>query len=180
LRRNTRRTTPARSCRTLIPLLRDRRYIRVEGRPLVLIYKVALIPDVAAMLALWRDECRSAGIGAIYAVAALTTWHGNPMDVGFDAAVEFPPHGHRSERVNQNIAFTNPRFSGSVFDFRTYVAQQLTAPRPDFKLFRGLLPAWDNTARQQDIGSTFIGSSPELFAYWLEHALEQTRPAPCG
>src|SRR5206468_7117544 len=56
-----------------------------------------------------------------------------------------------------------------------HVAQQMTAPRPDFKLFRGLLPAWDNTARQQDAGSAFIGSSPELFQYWLEHAIEQTR-----
>jgi lipopolysaccharide biosynthesis protein len=161
--------------RTLIPLMRDRRYIRVDGRPLLVIHKVALIPEAAAMLSLWRNECRQAGLGDIYIVAALTTWHGNPEKLGFDAAVEFPPHGHQSERLNPRIAFTNPRFTGSVFNFRTYVAQQLTAPRPDFKLFRGLLPAWDNTARQQDAGSAFIGSSPELFEYWLEHALEQTR-----
>jgi glycosyltransferase involved in cell wall biosynthesis len=160
---------------TLIPLMRDRRYIRVDGRPLVMIYKAALIPDSAAMLALWRDECRHAGIGEIYTVSAITTWHGNPEQLGFDAAVEFPPHGHHAGRVNDRISFTNPRFSGSVFDFRTYVAELMTVPRPDFKLFRGLLPAWDNTARRQDAGSTFIGSSPEVFQYWLEHALEQTR-----
>ncbi len=161
--------------RALIPVMRDRRYIRVEGKPLVLIYKVALIPDPAAMLAVWRDECRRAGVGDIYVVAALTTWQGNPEELGFDAAVEFPPHAHRGERVNDKIAFTNPQFSGSVFNFRTYVAQLMTAPRPDFKLFRALLPSWDNTARQQHAGSAFIGSSPELFQYWLEHALEQTR-----
>jgi len=62
-----------------------------------------------------------------------------------------------------------------VFNFRTYVAQLVTVPRPDFKLFRTLLPSWDATARQQDAGTVFVGSSPELFQYWLEHALEQTR-----
>ena len=49
--------------RSLIPLMRDRRYIRVDGRPLVVVYKVALIPDAPAMLSLWRDECRQAGLG---------------------------------------------------------------------------------------------------------------------
>ncbi len=161
--------------RTLIPLMRDRRYIRVDGRPLVLIYKVALIPDVRGMLSVWRDECREAGLGEIYAVSAVTTWFGNPESLGFDAAVEFPPHGHLGERVNEKIAFTNPQFAGGVHSYRSYVAQLLTAPRPDFRLFRALLPGWDNTARRQDAGSTFVGSSPEVFQYWLEHALEQTR-----
>jgi hypothetical protein len=161
--------------RSLFPLMRDRRYLRVDGKPLVLIYKIALIPDLPATIALWRDECRRAGLGEIYLVAAMTTWRGNPERLGLDAAVEFPPHGHQAERLNEKVAFTNPRFSGTVFGFRSYVAQMMTMPRPDFKLFRGLLPAWDNTARQQDTGTAFVGSSPELFQYWLEHAMEQTR-----
>ena len=161
--------------RTLIPMMRDRRYIRVNGKPLVLIYKVALIPDAGGMLSVWRDECRQAGLGDIYAVAALTTWFGNPATLGFDAAVEFPPHGHHGERINDRISLTNPRFAGGLHNYRTYVAQLMAAPRPDFKLFRALLPGWDNTARRQDTGSAFIGSSPEVFQYWLERALEQTR-----
>ncbi|MGH8315838.1 MAG: glycosyltransferase, partial [Steroidobacterales bacterium] len=40
---------------------------------------------------------------------------------------------------------------------------------------RGLLPSWDNTARRQDNGTVFTGSSPELFEFWLEHAVQQTR-----
>jgi len=160
--------------RSLIPLLRDPRYLRVDGKPMVLIYKVALIPELPAMLALWREESQAAGLGNLYVVAANTTWHGNPESLGLDAAVEFPPHGHQAERVNATIPITNPQFGGSVFGFRSYVAQLMTSPRPDFKLFRGLLPAWDNTPRQQDTGTAFVGSSPELFQYWLEHAIAQT------
>ena len=105
----------------------------------------------------------------------MTTWHGNPTAHGLDGAVEFPPHGHMAERIDERMTFTNPRFSGMVFNLRNYVAQLLTMPRRDFKIFRGLIPCWDNTPRQQDNGTTFIGSSPELFGYWLEQTLHQTR-----
>jgi len=161
--------------RSLFPLFRDKRYIRVNGAPLLLVYKAALIPELSRTVAMWRDECRLAGLGEIYAVAALTTWQGNLAALGLDAAVEFPPHGHMTERINERIAFTNPRFGGMVFNLRNYVGQLLTRPRPEFKLFRGLLPSWDNTARRQNNGTTFVGSSPELFGYWLERALQQTR-----
>jgi glycosyltransferase involved in cell wall biosynthesis len=161
--------------RSLFPLFRDTRYIRVNGRPLLLIYKAALIPELAETIAMWRDDCRAAGLGDIYIVAAMTTLHGNLSALGLDAAVEFPPHGHMAERIDERMTFTNPRFGGMVFNLRNYIAQLLTMPRPAFKLFRGLVPAWDNTPRQQDKGTTFIGSSPELFGYWLEQALHQTR-----
>ena len=52
--------------RSLFPLFRDARYIRVDGRPLLIIYKASLIPDLAGTAAMWRDECRRAGIGEIY------------------------------------------------------------------------------------------------------------------
>ncbi len=160
---------------SLFPLFRDKRYIRVDGAPLLLIYKATLIPELAKTVAMWRDECRRAGLGEIYAVGALTTSQGNLSVLGLDAAVEFPPHGHMTERIDEKLAFTNPRFGGMVFSLRNYVGQLLTSPRPEFKLFRGLLPSWDNTARRQDKGTIFTGSSPELFEFWLEQAVQQTR-----
>ncbi|MEP6997163.1 MAG: glycoside hydrolase family 99-like domain-containing protein [Betaproteobacteria bacterium] len=160
--------------RSLFPLFRDKRYIRVNGKPLLLIYKANLIPELARTVAMWRDECRNAGIEEIYAVAAMTSGPGSPSSHGFDAAVEFPPHGHMAELINERLTFTNRLFDGMVFNLRNYVAQLLTMPRPEFKLFRTLIPSWDNTPRQQDRGTAFVGSSPELFEYWLEQALHQT------
>jgi hypothetical protein len=36
------------------------------------------------------------------------------------------------------------------------------------------MPAWDNTPRRQERGTTFVGDSPELFQTWLERALQHT------
>ena len=161
--------------RSLFAAFRDRRYIRIEGRPLLLVYKPILIPDLAATIALWREECVAAGIGDPYVVGALTSPVIDLGKSGIDAAAEFPPHGHFAECINGQLSFTNTQFAGAVFNFRSYVSQLLTQGAPPFKVFRTVLPGWDNTARRQDNGSTFVGSSPELFQYWLERVVQQTR-----
>jgi len=161
--------------RDLLPVFADRRYIRVDGRPLLVIYKPDAIPDLAATVALWRDEARQAGSGELYLAAALASWQDNPTTFGFDAAVEFPPHGHAATSVAYSCDFINPDFAGRVVSYRSYVAQLLTRPRPDFKLFRTLLPAWDNTPNRQNTGTIFVGSSPEIFGWWLERVVRQTR-----
>ena len=160
---------------SLFAAFRDRRYIRIDGRPLLLVYKPVLIPDLAATIALWREECSRAGVGDPYVVGALTSTVRDPDKAGIDAAVEFPPHGHFAECINGQLSFTNARFAGAVFNFRSYVTQLMTQGAPPFKVFRTVLPGWDNTARRQDDGSTFVGSPPELFQYWLERVVQQTR-----
>ena len=160
--------------RSLFPLFRDPRYIRVDGAPLLVIYKGPLISELAATLAMWRNECRAAGLGEIHLVAATTSPLKNLRSQGFDAAVEFPPHGHMTEPVIKSMTVTNPRFEGAIFNLHNYVAQLLTTPL-EFPLYRTLMPGWDNTPRRQDHGSIFVGSSPEIFQYWLEQTVRQTR-----
>jgi lipopolysaccharide biosynthesis protein len=49
--------------RALEPLVRDPRYIRVRGRPLIMLYRPALLPDAAATLRRWREHFIGAGLG---------------------------------------------------------------------------------------------------------------------
>jgi GT2 family glycosyltransferase/2-polyprenyl-3-methyl-5-hydroxy-6-metoxy-1,4-benzoquinol methylase len=81
----------------LIRYFKDARYIRIDGRPLLLVYRVALFPNFIETAARWRDTCRAAGIGEIYltSVESFDGVNGNrdPATFGCDAAVEFPPHG---------------------------------------------------------------------------------------
>ena len=161
--------------RELQPVFADSRYIRVHGKPLLLIYKPDAIPDVAATVDLWRHEALRAGMGELYLVGALTSSQVDSSLLGFDAAVEFPPHGHAAVSAEHACTFINADFTGMVFNYRSYVGQLLLRPRPDFKLFRTLLPGWDNTPRRQNTGTIFTGSSPEIFGYWLERVMRQTR-----
>src|SRR3546814_20297427 len=52
--------------RDLIRYFRSPHYIRIGGRPLIAVYRVALFPDFKRTAAHWRQVCRDAGIGEIY------------------------------------------------------------------------------------------------------------------
>jgi lipopolysaccharide biosynthesis protein len=160
-----------------MPLFRDKRYISVDGRPLLLIYKAGLIPNIEATVAMWRAEARAAGFDGLYLVACQTTGEMHPERLGFDAGVEFPPHGHHAIWLNARVDLTNAAFSGLVTSYRALVVQSLSRPLDEFKLFRCVVPAWDNTARRQDTGTVFVGSSPEIFEHWVAsmaaHTLER-------
>src|SRR5581483_6181227 len=54
--------------RHLIPTLCDPRYIRIAGKPLVLIYRVELLPDSRTTATIWRDEALRAGLPGLFLV----------------------------------------------------------------------------------------------------------------
>jgi lipopolysaccharide biosynthesis protein len=166
--------------RSLLPLFRDARYIRVDGAPLLLVYKAALIPDVAETVAMWRAEAHAAGLPGVHLVACQTVGEGDPVRLGFDAGCEFPPHGHYAVPLNGEMRDLDPAFRGLVTSYKSQVVQSLERPRPDFPLYRTVMPGWDNTARRQDGGTVFIGSSPALFEHWVGALAAQTRERHAG
>src|SRR5690606_9698975 len=72
--------------------LRDPRYIRIDGRPLLILYRPALLPDIRNTAALWRKWCREHSVGEIYLAFTHAFEHLNPHDIGFDAAIEYAPN----------------------------------------------------------------------------------------
>jgi glycosyltransferase involved in cell wall biosynthesis len=161
--------------RAFLPVLADPRYIRVHDRPLLLVYKLDLIPHAREMADIWRQEARKYGLGELYLCAVQTTFRADPTAFGFDATVEFPPHGFNAYRLNAQVQIVNPEFRGLIFDYRQQVIQSLDAMPRDYTTFRCVMPAWDNTARRQRDGTIFVRSSPDVFEYWLHAMIEQTR-----
>lgn len=161
--------------RHLEPWLRDRRYIRIQGRPLLLVYRLDLLPDPASTAAIWRNYCREAGIGDLFLVSVEsfgTT--ADPRVFGFDAAVEFPPH-ERAVLMDPQPHMTNPHFDGLVYDYPATADNFKVRTLPDYPLFRTAMPSWDNTARRQDTSHIFINSTPEVYEDWLADLIQETR-----
>ena len=161
--------------RHLLPLLRDPRYIRIHGRPLILVYRIELFPDPARTAEVWREYCLRAGLGEIF-LACVQSFGlaADPRDFGFDAVVEFPPHD-LSVPVDLKPPMENPDFTGHVYDYRATAECFMRRPLPEHRFFRTAMPSWDNTARRQDAGAIFLGSTPQLYEQWLSILIEQTR-----
>jgi len=165
--------------RDLQPYLRDPRYIRIDGRPLVIVYRPSLLPDCRHTLDLWREDCRAQGLGEIF-LAMVQFDVDDPGTYGFDAALEFPPHkvARGLQPINAQLDIVNPDYCGNVVDYREMVDSALQWPRPDYPLFRGVSPSWDNEARKPGKGYTFAHADPAEYARWLEGAVDYAERHP--
>src|ERR1700682_3086752 len=79
------------------PVLRQKNYVHIHGRPVLLEYRPLLLRDPKATATRWREHCPKVGLGDPYPIAAEAFETVEPVTIGFDAGVEFPPNtGGRS------------------------------------------------------------------------------------
>lgn len=152
----------------------DARYIRVDGKPLILVYRPGLMPEPRATVARWRQWCRENGIGDIFLAYVQSFERVDPETYAFDAAIEFPPNNMDAVSVTANIAEIAPGFAGKAYDWSDLAARSGNYSEPSYMLFRGVCPDWDNTARRGANATVLIGSTPERYREWVENAARET------
>ncbi|MDR6843201.1 glycoside hydrolase family 99-like domain-containing protein [Pseudoxanthomonas sacheonensis] len=151
--------------------LRDPRYLRVEGKPILLLYRPGLLPDAAATARRWREWCLDNGVGEIHLTYVQSFDNSNPAAFGFDAAVEFPPNLVNSPSVISRQRLINPNYSGQILDWRAMADAMQKRSAADYPLYRGVNPGWDNEPRRPGEGRTFLHSSPRAYGKWLQHCI---------
>jgi glycosyltransferase involved in cell wall biosynthesis/2-polyprenyl-3-methyl-5-hydroxy-6-metoxy-1,4-benzoquinol methylase len=156
-------------------IFKDPRYIRVNGKPLLIVYRALLLPHPKETAERWRRYCKEKGIGDIYLVAAQGFGFEDPRKIGFDAAVEFPPHTmHNCANITDKVQFFDPNFSGNVFDYEGFVNSKSYLKTCPYKLLKTVSPGWDNTARKMNSGSIFYGATPGIYKEWLSNVANFT------
>lgn len=153
---------------------KDERYLRINGKPLLLVYRPNLLPSAKQTAQRWRNWCRRNGVGEIYLAYTQSFEAVDPARFGFDAAVEFPPNNSMPPDITCRIKSLNGSFAGRVFDWRVFIERSRRYRKPAYTLFRGVCPSWDNTARRKDHGTIFLNSSPKGYCHWLRNAIEDT------
>lgn len=173
----------------LIPFFKDPRYIKINGKPIFLVYRSELLPDPISTVERWRRAAKEAGLPGLY-LARVESYESAASGItarsqGFDADVEFPPFSWRlGGRVFQdrfsNILRTfrlQPKSFAehNVIEYETLIQGMLSRERATGTRFRCVTPSWDNTARRKSGGYIFHGSSPEAYKNWLDIALSRTQ-----
>ncbi|WP_034261566.1 glycosyltransferase WbsX family protein [Altibacter lentus] len=157
----------------------DKRYITVNGAPVFMIYRHSLFPDIQATLALWRTTAvEEYGFPGLYlCMTESFNTQDDPTAFGFDAAVEFSAHailGYDCTPKHKRSFLKKPKHNLAFKDFEKGVKVSISRAQPDYKFFRSVTPAWDNTARKGVNGVVALGSSPELYTKWLKEALSRS------
>ncbi len=155
----------------------DPRYLRVNGKPMFLVYRPLLIPDVLAFTALCRETFREAGFDGVHLVyvESMETIEKRPRpgEMGFDACVEFPPQGVASPSAEVVVPVRDD-YLGLRFDYEATVVTCVNRLSVPYKRYPAVFPSWDNIPRQPSRGHSFMGASPEAFQVYCEHKLDES------
>jgi hypothetical protein len=158
-----------------IPYFNDKRYIRIGGRPLLLVYKTELLPDPLRTAKTWRRILNEMGVGEIFLARVENTLANiDPISIGFDAAVEFAPDW-RLPGFNHFPDTFEKTESLNVYDYLDSVLKALSKDMPKYKYFRGAFPYWDNTARKGSSAFCFLNNDPAFFEFYLQKIVNYTR-----
>ncbi|MBA2743005.1 MAG: glycoside hydrolase family 99-like domain-containing protein [Chthoniobacterales bacterium] len=165
----------------------DNRYIRIEGKPLFLVYRATSLPDPRRTTALWREEAARLGIGELFLARVESNFlgeRGDPRALGFDAAVEFQPDaltlfGQRKDRVPDarvNIEGKWQLRGGDLwFSYREMMDAMLARAPVSYPRFAGVSPGWDNTPRRGAGAGGITECTPADFERWLRIVAEESR-----
>lgn len=159
--------------------LGDPRYLRVDCKPMLLVYRPGLLPDPKATAERWRTWCRQHGLGEIYLAYVQSFDRIDPREIGFDAAITFPPNNVTLKPITERQQLLNPEFHGDVYDWRELVQVVNKQPDPNYTLFPCVNPGWDNEPRRSGNGRVFANASPRAYSEWLQRSIltaQQRKP----
>ena len=147
----------------------DPRYERIDGRPLLFVYRPGIIPDARRRIARWREIFRDRhGVEPLMMMAQCFD-DDDPRPFGLDGAIEFPPHklAKGLPPMNAKLDVFEPDFAGHYPAYDDLVQRSLDVEAEGFDLIRTLVPGWDNEARKPGRGMGFVGATPAKYEDWL-------------
>jgi Glycosyltransferase WbsX len=136
----------------------DDRYIRINGRPLIMLYRPGQFPDARATVERWRNFFVNRGFKNPFIIMPQAFGDDDPRAFGMDAAAVFPPHkvGFNCHNICRWVKLIDPRFSGAVASYDEVVTNALANTEDSFLLFPGVCPQWDNEARRPNRGFSWL------------------------
>lgn len=181
----------------LLPYLQDRRYIRVNGRPLLVIYDAANIPQLNEMLKCWNDWAVQDGIacGISYAYESVSAdTIPNFDDSAFEFDIEYQPQYIRTlffqknkKRIRNVIKrvlklpipqWLNERLTRNKllrYEYDDAWSKILGMTPVSSKSVPGAFVNVDTTPRRQERGVVSIGMTPEKLENYLTQLVEKTK-----
>lgn len=181
-----------------LPFFKDERYIKIDGKPLLIIYFPNVLQKCNEMIECWRKMAAENGFDGLTILyqKAMTHFDKSVDKSCFDGGIEFQP-GYSLEKNNSSVnrTYKNIRFKlvnyiklkfGVSFKKNTEakvkhisydkVWNDILNTNPDNdKMYPGAFVDWDNTPRKGERGSLYDGVTPQKFQKYLSKQIKRTR-----
>lgn len=180
----------------LINAFNDSRYIKINNKPLFLIYNATGIPGLKKIIDDWRRLADQHGLDGLY-LSSVKSIHNKLSDqdainMGFDSVVEFIPS---SEFIIPRKFWGLPRYYFNkifniliektkldkliktkpltmVHDYKKFAMMNINKEKYKVKTFPCVIPSWDNSARKI-VSASIQNNDPEIFGEWLADSVSR-------
>lgn len=148
----------------------DERYIKVDGKPLLIIYNANQIPDIKNVIKTWRTIGLNK-VGELHILAVDFALTEDTKMAGFDGFIEFPPHSiyhYSMPTINSDVKFINSNCQSIVYDYTQIVREKQYLKKNLDKYYKGIFMAWDNSARKPNAATIYHNYTITAFKEWLK------------
>lgn len=176
----------------LLPFFQDARYIRIDGKPLMILYNPLGVVEFPEMIGCWRQWAEEAGL------PGLTVCHqqnrfdheSEPNRSFYDYGIEFQMNAAVTEYIRKSPVFALERVLNRIADRLPLLRCKVTTMHYSYdtiwKLvldkkpsgetwFPGAFVDWDNTPRRKNRGQVCTGVTPEKFQKYLKLQIKRAR-----
>ncbi len=169
---------------SLLPAFLDDRYIRVDNRPVFIVYKPLKLPDLEATLALWRQMAAEAGLPGLHIVGYATFPHEDPVAAGYDATMRGPDfklrpwaRGWRNPMARVVQSVNARRGLPQSYSFAEMAQRSMAQPEATL-MYPCIVHAWDNTPRSGKNGVAYTNPDPSIYRTLLRAGLDAVAGQP--
>lgn len=167
---------------TLLPAFLDKRYIRVDNKPLFQIYQPFEFPEIKKFISVWQNLAKQNGLEGIHFVGhtLLDDGYDKVLDKGFDAVnmvrlYHFYKHKYslpeRAYMKMMRVWFKH----GQVFDYGKLYKYFSSKDDERDNCYPTIVPNWDHSPRSGRRGNIFINSNPKAFKEHVKQVLSTVK-----
>jgi lipopolysaccharide biosynthesis protein len=169
----------------LLPAFLDNRYIKVDGKPVFIIYQPTEIPEVKKTMNLWRKIAENSGLKGLHLIG-VNCHNRVPEELGLDASVtpklpplrpNWVPWIHPFKKILNK--YQQIRGLPTIYSYEALLPNLLKRDTiSGVEDYPCVIPNWDNTPRSKSNGLVLSGSTPELFRRHFRDALALSHKLP--
>lgn len=165
----------------ILPFLKDKRYITVDGRPHIIIYQPKKDPYLPEFIQKIGALIEKEGVKRPYVSIVFPDdfdKNFDPRDFGADAAVEFGSHLRKMPdnipAYVTNKKLMNPVASVIEYNMEKFINEDAFVYKEKYPVFKGAMTHFDNTARKIYTGAQIFSISPDLYQKWLTKLIQES------
>ena len=169
----------------LLSAFNDSRYMRVDDKPILVIYRPDDIPEVARVMEFWRNRALKGGLPGLHLIGVShrdEQWDPRPRGLDASTMQVLPTSSGRIPRrylrKKLELLLKGNAHNLTVWDYEDVLPMLLRGNQADWTDYPLVLPNWDNTPRSSIRGLVLHSATPELFRGHLRDALMRVQDRP--